>query len=35
VHRDLFEMDLLEQIAADALRRGLAMAEGERIRVNS
>jgi len=32
-HRDLFEMDLLEQIAADVMRRGLSMAERERIRV--
>jgi len=32
-NRDLFEMDLMEQIAADVMRRGLAKAKGERITV--
>jgi hypothetical protein len=34
-HRDLFEMDLLEQIAADVMRRGLTQAKGERITVRA
>jgi hypothetical protein len=34
-HRDLFEMDLMEQIAADCLRRGLAAAKRDRILVRA
>ena len=34
-HRDLFEMDLMEQIAADCLRRGLAQAKRDRILVRA
>ena len=32
-HRDLFEMDLMEQIAADVMRRGLAQSKRDRILV--
>jgi hypothetical protein len=34
-HRDLFEMDLMEQIAADVMRRGLAQAKRDRILVRA
>jgi len=34
-HRDLFEMDLMEQIAADVMRRGLAQTKRDRILVRA
>jgi hypothetical protein len=34
-HRGLIEMDLMEQIAADVMRRGLAKAKADRILVHA